>query len=294
MFSQFFGHYLLNNRLITSGQLNDALEKKSETRVKLGVLAINAGYMTAGQVEQVHAQQMKMDKRIGDIAVEMGFLTEEKVTELLQSQKSAHLLLGQALVDSGAMTTAGFESALLNYKAEFQLEDGDFADETAEKTREVIGGFLGLGDGQDFDFCVDYVSLLFKGLTRFVTDAFTPLAVGQVDNVTCDTAVIQNITGPFAAKTGLVCGADILPVLASLYAKEDIAEADEYAWAVVSEFLNLNNGLFAVNMSTERDTELSLEPQEIGQGVTIASDKLCLRIPVSFPFGQVDFVLALS
>lgn len=101
MFTQFFGNYLLNQKLVTPEQLVDALQEKQNTRMKLGVLAINAGYMTASQVERVHELQSKMDKRIGDIAVELGYMTEDQVMELLHAQPLGYLLLGQALVDKG-------------------------------------------------------------------------------------------------------------------------------------------------------------------------------------------------
>jgi len=292
MFSQFFGHYLLNNKIITTPQLNEALQKKGETRVKLGVLAINAGYMTAEQVEQVHMQQMKVDKRIGDIAVDMGFLTTEKVGELLGSQKSAHLLLGQTLVDLGYMSNSTFEASLIDYKAKYQLEDSDFADETIDKTRSVIGGFLGFSEIENFEAYVDYISLLFKSLTRFITDKFTPLAPSCISEIECETLVTQKISGAFSGNTGICFGSDVLPVFAAKYAKEEIAD-EEYAEAAASEFLNLHNGLFAVNMSAEKNIELSLEPQIIGKNAVLKPEKLCVIIPVSFTFGDATFILSL-
>ena len=57
MFTQFFGNYLLNQRLVSPEQLTEALELQKTTRLKLGVLAINAGYMTAAQVDEVHNAQ---------------------------------------------------------------------------------------------------------------------------------------------------------------------------------------------------------------------------------------------
>ena len=294
MFSQFFGHYLLNNNIVTNVQLNDALAKKSETRVKLGVLAINQGYMTANQVDQVHQQQMKVDKRIGDIAVDMGFLTPTQIDELLASQKSAHLLLGQTLVDLGYMSNSLFESALIDYKAKYQLEDSDFIDESADKTNEVVASFLLFDELDSFEFLVDYTSLLFKSLTRFITDEFTPLVPSCVSGLECDLMVMQNINGEFSANSGIIFTADSLVAFASKYAKEDITVADDYAEAVVSEFLNLHNGLFAVNISSDRDIELSLSPQIIEKNISVDTDKLCVVLPISFTFGEVSFVISLT
>ena len=47
MYTQLFGGYLLNHGILTTAQLAAVMDQAKETRVKLGVLAINAGYMTA-------------------------------------------------------------------------------------------------------------------------------------------------------------------------------------------------------------------------------------------------------
>ncbi|MBE6901294.1 MAG: hypothetical protein E7478_02360, partial [Ruminococcaceae bacterium] len=65
MFTQLFGHFLLNNNIITAEQLRAALEVKNNTHAKLGAMAIDAGYMTANQVDMVHEEQKRVDKRIG-------------------------------------------------------------------------------------------------------------------------------------------------------------------------------------------------------------------------------------
>ena len=54
MYSQYFGNYLLNKGLISPEQLTDALEYQRSVRLKLGVIAVNAGYMTPSQVEEIH------------------------------------------------------------------------------------------------------------------------------------------------------------------------------------------------------------------------------------------------
>ena len=67
MFAQFFGGYLFNHKLCTAEDLTQAFEAKKHTRLRLGVLAINAGLMTAEQVEHVNITQQSVDKRFGDL-----------------------------------------------------------------------------------------------------------------------------------------------------------------------------------------------------------------------------------
>ena len=171
MFTQFFGSYLLNRKIVSPANLRVALEKKDTTRVKLGVLAINAGYITEAQVE-----------------------------ELLSSQKTGCLLLGQALVDMGCLTNEEFETVLNDYKKENRLTDKDFSSESNEKTENVISSFFAI-EGEYKDYCSEYVNVLFKNLIRFVGDDFTPLQSAVTDSN--DTAVIQEFCGDFNAVSAI-------------------------------------------------------------------------------------------
>ena len=295
MLSQFFNHYLLESGLVTREQLLEALSHKADTRVKLGVLAINAGFMSAEQVETIHRRQEKVDKRIGDIAVELGFLTTKQINELLSAQRPAHLILGQALVDEGVLTNAQFESAWNQFRAKYVLDDGDFTDEKDDKLAMVLSSYLKAKNTKEAAFPVDYILLLLKSLTRFITDDYTPLS--EVPCMGTDAVYItQAIKGDLTAVSRIVCSPTTLTALASLFAKTlytdvDITESEEYTEASVSEFLNLHNGLFAVNMSTARSIELALEPQELTRGGDCACKDNCVVLPICFSFGEVTFML---
>ena len=137
MFAQFFGGYLFNHKLCTAEDLTQAFEAKKHTRLRLGVLAINAGLMTAEQVEHVNITQQSVDKRFGDLAVELGYVTADDVEKLLAQQPTDYLLLGQTLVNNGALTNAEFEKALKDYKAENQITD-DISDNQTETLHSSI------------------------------------------------------------------------------------------------------------------------------------------------------------
>ncbi len=290
MFTQFFGSYLLNKKIVSPANLRLALEKKDSTRVKLGVLAINAGYMTAKQVDAVHRKQATVDKRIGDIAVEMGYLTEAQVEELLSSQKTGCLLLGQALVDMGCLTNEEFEMVLNNYKKENGLTDKDFSEESNEKTENVISSFFSL-EGEYSDYCSEYVNILFKNLIRFVGDDFTPLVNAEIGD--SDLTVIQELCGDFCAVSAISLDDKAAAAFASRFAEEEVTDMD-YAKDAISEFLNLSNGLYNVNISESTGKEIGLTPQESTTASAVKSikAKFTLTIPVEFTFGTVIFTLA--
>lgn len=293
MFTQFFGSYLLNNKIVTPQQLSSALEAKSATRVKLGVLAINAGFMTAEQVEQVHEKQMTVDKRMGDIAVEMRFITEEQVETLLSSQKTGALLIGQALVDSGSLTNQQFEKALNNYKNENKITDQDFTSSQNIKSEGVISDFY---DIKDCDFIAYYINLLFKNIIRFIGDDFTPLKASEDESYFCPTFACQDICGAFSAFTAIGGTDDSVIAFASRFAKENLTANDAYTQSAVGEFMNLNNGLFTVNMSNNHNIELALEPQWVKKDITVhpsnKSTDNSFVLPISFTFGTIVFVLS--
>ena len=291
MFTQLFGHYLLNKKLVTSAQLEQALEAKSKTKAKLGTLAIDAGYMTAEQVEAVHEQQKKIDKRIGDIAVEMGYLTYEQVDELLSKQKNSNIVLGQTLIDLGFMTNQQFQDALAEYKANAAISDEE-NEENDENLADDISDIFNLEGLEDKEFYVDYILLLIRNIIRFIGDDFAFAGCSSKPAIKCQCLCSQEITGQISAYTAIGCDERAFCEIASRYANEKITSADEYAEACVGEFLNLQNGLLSVNVSNTKNIELSLTPQISCYDANIVREGSGIVITFAFSFGAVDFVIS--
>ncbi|MGL4343634.1 MAG: chemotaxis protein CheX [Cellulosilyticaceae bacterium] len=291
MFTQFFGSYLLNEQLVTPQQLAEALELQKTVRLKLGVLAINAGYMTAGQVEEVHAMQGRVDKRIGDIAVEMGFMTCEQVETLLNSQKTGYLLLGQALVDKGYMNNTQFEAALIAYKAENHIEECDESVMKQGQVQEIIQKFYQFDVASDAEIYTEYITLLFRNLIRFIGSDFTPMPATVIQSYDAKWLATQEIIGDFGATIGLEGDEEAFIGFASRFAEETFETNDEYVKASVGEFLNVQDGIFSVNMSDEKEKELDLKPQSVDYGCKLQSLQDAYLIPICFPFGTVNFII---
>lgn len=300
MFTQLFGHFLLNRNIITAEQLRVALEAKNITKARLGALAIEAGLMTASQVDLVHEEQKRVDKRIGDIAIAMGFLTEQDVEELLAKQKNANVLLGQALIDLGYLTNKQFEDVINEYK-EIASFKGDSASGDKALAKDITNIF-DLEYDPDKDFYVDYILLLTKNLIRFIGDDFVIAGCTKKSDLECEYITSQELTGDMTAYSAIAGGDAAFINIASRYAvdssdDEDTAEeyglfdaVDEFVEACVGEFLNLQNGLFAVNMSNNSNVELDLTPQTVERStkVNISSG---LAVTLQFSFGKVDFII---
>ena len=293
MFTQFFGNYLLNKGLVSPENLSNALQMQKSTRLKLGVLAINAGLMTAEQVDKVHNEQQRVDKRIGDLMVEMGYLTREQVEKLFKTQPSGHLLLGQALVDGGFMTNSQFESALKSYKIENGIADADFENVSDENTNRLVQHFYKVKDGVNVKFITGYISLLLKNVIRFIGDDFTPLDAEYLSEKLCNRCTCQRITGGLSAITVIDADEYSAVEFASRFAGEKLDNFDDYSKACISEFLNLHNGLFAVNISNDENIELKLEPQTYYNSLDISTFENAYCIPLCFSFGTVNFIICM-
>ncbi len=299
MFTQLFGHYLLNKGVVTPEQLQAALEAMANTRVRMGSLAIDAGMMTADQVDAVHAEQRHVDKRFGNIAVEMGFITSDQVCELLAKQQTANIVLGQALIDGGSLTHAQFQEALSDYKANAVFDDGDDSDERLAKDLTAI---FALNELEDSKFYTDYLLLLVRNIVRFIGDDFAFSGCKKVGSATYSCLCSQDIKGAVDGYTAIACDDKPFTVIASRYAVDSeeaddaeefglFSEVDEFVEACVGEFLNLQNGLFAVNVSNATNTELDLTPQESSRNATVSLDNGGIAVTLDFSFGSVDFII---
>lgn len=279
MFSQYFGHYLLNRELITREQLADVLEFQQSVHVKFGVIAVDKGFMTPLQVVEVHEKQKQMDKRFGEIAVELGYLTNEQVESLVSAQKQNHLFLAQALVDRGYMTIEQFGSALNDYKKENSLSDDQFKAIKNGSIESLVENILDTKDSVNKNTYGKYLSLFVKNMIRFIDDqVYLEMADGDAQQGKW--LVHQEILGEFPLFTGISANEEVFLQIASIYAEEKLTEVDELAKASVSEFLNLHNGIYLVNMSNS-GIELNMKPQEVIENVIVAGELLIVTVHTS-------------
>ncbi|MDQ0153704.1 hypothetical protein [Robertmurraya andreesenii] len=288
MFSQFFGHYLLNQGLLSREQLTDALEFQQSVHVKFGVIAVDEGFLTPEQVEKVHEMQKQIDKRFGEIAVELGYLTDDQVEAMLSVQKQNHLLLAQALVDRGYMSIEEFSNALNHYKRDFSLSDDKFEAIKRGDIDALVTNILDHKESNTIEKYGNYLTLFAKNMIRFIDD--------QVYLEVCDHKqnegnwlVHQDIVGEAPLFTAISAQEDVFLYIASAYAEEELTEVDELAKASVSEFLNLHNGIYLVNMSNE-GIELNMNPQEVVESAKVNGEGLLVTVHTSK--GKFDLFLS--
>jgi CheY-specific phosphatase CheX len=291
MFSQYFGHYLLNKGIVTPEQLTEALEYQRSVHLKLGVIAINAGYMVPSQVEQIHSMQKRVDKRFGELAIEQGYITEAQLNELLSTQKQGHLMLGQALIDKNFLTMEQLQSALNNYKKENGMSTRQFNVVRKDDAQEIEQIFQNYGETILTKTYSDYVTLFIKNIIRFVDESPT-VEINQLKtDMTFQWYASQEILGKIAIHTGIACDTAEFVAFAAKFAQEDIVEPDELAQASVGEFLNLHNGIFLVNMSNN-GVELEMDPQMVAESYTFKNQGKAYIVSCHMTWGKIDLILA--
>lgn len=280
--------------MVTAEQLLQAMQKKSSMQIKLGTLAIHAGYMTAGEVERVVILQTHQDKRFGELAIQEGYLTELQVAELLSKQKPDFLLLGQALVENGVFDREQLQNLILDYQSENDLETFEYSSETQETIRQMIEKFFVLAERPLSSQEISLFHLFLNSLIRFIGDDFTIVPPSICTEYPTNYCVSQKIQGRFSTHSYLDIPESCCIDFASRYVGENFTEFDEYVRASVEDFLNLYNGLFLVNMSNDYSLELTLEPPvtEEAETLLIFNEETYL-LPIVYPFGTIYFLLTL-
>ena len=291
MYAQFFGTFLLSHNVVTKDQLLSALGKKSSQHMKLGTLAIMKGYMTANEVDNVIISQTHNDCRFGDLAVREGYLTQEQVDELVKTQYPDFLLLGQTLVEEGYINNAQLETLITDYESENEITDLDYSNEKQDDLDRILANFFHTTDVAAYEYNASYMRLLFNDLTRFIGDDFTPLCFNPCKEYPVNYCVSQTIHGDLSAKVYLDMPETTCISFASRYVNEEFTEFDEYVQASLEDFLNLQNGLFIVNVSNTSNTELTLGAPEHITVSPIQFSGRTLHIPVLYTFGTIDFYM---
>lgn len=294
MYAQFFGNFLLSHNVLTNEQLLAALKEKDSRHMKIGTLAIHAGYMSSGEVDEVIILQTHKDRRFGEIAIEEGLLTEEQVKELLAKQSPDFLLLGQVLVDDGILSNAELESLINEYESENEIYDLDYIEEQKDVVDHLLERYLHMIGRPITEYEVAYVTLLFHNLVRFIGSDFTPVAPLHCKEYPRNICISQHISGLFDLTLYIDMPETVCIDFANRYSGEDFTELDEYVEAAIGDFINLHNGLFNVNVSNSRGVELSLDPPVREYDDLITFENEAYLMSVLYPFGTVNFIFELN
>ncbi len=293
MFSQFFGNYLLQRKLITANQLRDVLALQDSVKVKIGIMAIDAGYMNARQVEQVHRLQASVDKRFGEIAIGEGYLDEDHLSDLLARQNARHLLISQALIDKEIMTFEQVERTLADFRNDSGLSDAELEALRKNDVETITATFVRMPDLGSPDVYSGYFSLFVRNLVRFIDGGIVLNRAERIKEESFDCLIHQEMDGRFKVFTGLAGPEAAMASFAGRFAKSSMTCMDDEACDSLKEFMNVQNGLFLSKLSNDW-VELELAPSEVRRASKIKSVGVAYKVPFSLSFGEFDFFIGLG
>ena len=257
MFSQLFGKYLVDKGVFTEEQLREVLNEQSQTRVKLGTIAVADKLLTEKQAEEINHLQTQMDKRFGDIAVEQGYLQPEQVEALLGKQGNATMKFIQIITEKKYLDIAQLDE----YLTGFQKEKGFSQEEMKALKDDDIDVIVPLFAFSPKPYVTDIAGLVLRNIMRFVSTDFYIDRVKKVDSFEYSYIMGQKSVGDHTVYLGFAAtdNTDGVLEVASGYAGETFQEMNDAAMDAICEFANMNDGLFVSELS-QKNVDVDMEP----------------------------------
>jgi hypothetical protein len=272
MFGVYFGHYLVGKGVLSPIAYNDLMKALSTVRVKLGLLAIEAGLITEQQASHLNRLQAQSDKRFGSLAVEEGLLTESQISGLLKKQGNPYLQFVQAVTDKGFMTQEDITRYLSLYAKENGFSQGDIEALKSGDVDKICPLFF--KNVSLSDDAKQYIGIVIRTLVRFIDPQVRLEFVSTPTSYKADFLANQDLTGDWTAFTGFSGSREGVLQLASKYASEKFNSLNEDVLDAACEFLNICNGLFAI-WKEKKQEDLDMRfPQMYSQPKVLAADGL--------------------
>lgn len=283
---RFFGQYLLEQGMINSGQLLEALEYQRSNNMRFGEYALKRGWITQQDLDRLVSAQKRMDKKIGELAVMFKILEPGEVTKLLFIQQNNNIMIGEALLEKGAITKEQLDEQLMR----FMESQRDYL-----PTEE--GEHLMPEDVADPEALRHMTDLTVKMLERVANmkakaAAWHPCS----DEPEPGFAFVSvRLSGDVNYEYALLASRDATAnIAAGMLGSKAEGEPDEILTESAKEFCNLVCGNFrSMLRSTGRDLAISF-PTEIpveGDRYRFVSGRKALKNPIAVNLGDVTIYM---
>lgn len=281
MSSSYFAQYLLDSGVLKEADVQGVLHRAAAVEPGVALLALENGLVSASQLEALDGKLFDVD--FIETALEERLLTAPQISNLRQAVVRKESRLAQLLLDEGVMSLSRLESAFQECS---ELEPNPVV-EVVEKALAASGvEFL------DMEIYTEYVDLFFVSLQRFMdTDVVIVSKAGEAVDPSRKHLVSQLMTGDLGFAGGVYADEKTLIDIARRYSHDDIKRLDDMAIDSLSEFINVLNGLYIVNLS-KRQMDVDLEAPEYREGLIEHAEPALLQFEVITDFGA--FTLAVS
>lgn len=293
MFGIYFGKYLMDQGIISGAQYNDLLENTKNSKVQMGLLAVETGLMTEEQTKEVNLLQQQEDKRFGDIAIEKGYLTEADVTDLLDRQGDSYLLFIQALLENNLLTMDKIREELINYRKTKGLTALDLEAIKTGDVDRIIPIFV--KDDSIPDYIKDYILLTSRNIVRFVDRFFRMEKIEQISEYDAERCATQHIVGEYSFYTALCSDEEGIAKVARGFASTSFPDESISAGLdtldAANEFMNCNNGLFATVLSDKNINVVVESPVMKKNHTIIHANEHMYKVPLFVEDHAVDLIV---
>lgn len=289
MFSQLFGKYLVEKEIITVQDYRSAIKEQLAVRVKLGTIAIAEGLLSEDEVELINKLQMQHDKRFGDIAIEKGFLTASQLEDLLQKQGNPYMQFVQVLMESGKLPATVLEKTL----AVFQKENGFSDSEMTALKNDDIDALIPIFAFSSKPHVTDLAGLVVRNINRFITRDFYIGKIQRMESLSYCHLAGQKSYGNDTIYLALAEESDegSFAKVASSFSGDAHDTVNEDTYDAVCEFINVNSGLFASELS-KNEINLDMEPVFAYKNQTITGDFYAL--PIYLEGRKINLIIAVN
>ncbi len=265
MNSFYFAQYLLNEGKVSVDELRELIPKSVDAEVSEKLIALWQGKVTAEDIASVGNGN---DSEFSRVAVDKELMTAEEAFALKKTVPDESERFAQVLIDSGKMDILGLAPLIEKYHS---------LEESPVKT--VVQKLADDSIGFELPSYIDFVEIFLRSFMRFME---TPAAVSCEKPIFGDVSgthvVTQKLTGDISMVTGLFVSEELFIEMAKHYSHEDITEMDELAVDSLQEFMNVINGLFAVDMAKQqRDIDLET-PRIVSNTLPAGNNTLSLEI----------------
>ena len=274
---QYFAQYLLNTGVLDIETVRQLLLKASKKKAQLPVLAMHQKNLTAAQIEPL--QQLSAAKFTA-AALEQGLLSKTQVRALQEKAAEWDLRFAQAMIDKQSVSYAQLADLFARYEKV-----------VLSPLQEAVVQAAGEGIEKELGDYSEYVELFSYAFTRFM-GVIPVVELEKPAMPTPDTKrlhmVSQRMSGDLGFVAGMIAYDDIFLELSRHYSGEDFSELSELAIDGMEEFLNVVNGLFAVELA-KREVDIDLElPHTVRNSIPIGNLQLVLRMDCAYgAFGLI-------
>ncbi|MDR0221644.1 MAG: hypothetical protein LBI54_09605 [Lachnospiraceae bacterium] len=291
MVSQIVGAYLVEQGVMTRGQLLIVNKERRRIRASLGLVAISEGLMSADEVKEVN-EALEADGHLSDLGfadyvVEKEYLSKGQVRSLAGKQSDSFLCFAQALEKQGIIGLEALEAMILESPLvgnEMELEDLK-----SDNSNNIIPLFIPAGAEK----YIDIAEAAMYFLNRRVDANIYPQKAYVTGQLKIANGVSQYAEGEKEYFIALAAANAELATVAGCYMSERYEEVDEEVLELVGGILNTISSSYIAELAQDHVLDDLAQPQAYMQVNEITAEEM-LVLPLVVKYETFYLVISMA